>query len=100
MIVVSGTIDLDPANADAAVTAFTTVAEATLAEEGCSTYGFWADPAQPGRYRVFEEWADQAALDAHFATPHLAAFLGGIGTLGVTGTDISKYQVGDKSKLM
>lgn len=100
MIVVSGTIDLDPANRDAAVALTDTLVAATLQEEGCISYGFWLDPHHDGRFRVFEEWKDQAALDAHFAEPHMAVFMEGLGSLGVTGTAINRYVVSESSKLM
>lgn len=77
-----------------------TVAEATRTEEGNLEYAFWADLSTSGRFRVFEQWADQAAIDAHFVTPHMAEFMGGIGGLGITETEIIRYEVSDESKLM
>ncbi len=100
MIVVSGTLRIAPADLDAAVAAGVTMAEASLAEPGCSAYGFWQDPTDPGLIRVFEEWASEEALGEHFATPHMAEFMGALGNLGIEGMDIHKYQVSDKSKLM
>lgn len=100
MIVVSGTIDLDPAKHDAAVDAMTTVAEATAGKGGNLSYSFFADLSVPGRFRVFEEWKDQSALDEHLASEHMGAFMASMGDLGVTGTDVHRYEVGDKSKLM
>ncbi len=100
MIVVSGTIDLDPAKHDAAVEAMKTVAEATASEEGNLSYAFFADLSDPGRFRVFEEWKDQGAIDEHFASEHMGSFMASMGDLGVTGTDIHRYEVTDKSKLM
>lgn len=100
MIVVSGIIELDPANRDAVVTLTDTLAAATLEEPGCLSYGFWVDPNNDGRFRVFEEWQDQDAIDTHFATSHMAAFMEGLGSLGVTGTSINRYVVSESSKLM
>lgn len=100
MIIVSGIIELDPANHDDAVGHMATLVAATLAEEGCIDYGFWADPAQPGRFRVFEQWKDEDAIGSHFAEPHMAAFMGALGGLGVSGTAIDKHVVSESSKLM
>lgn len=100
MIVVSGIIELDPAKHEAAVDAMQAVASATASEEGNLSYEFFADLSAPGRFRVFEEWKDQAAIDAHFASEHMGAFMGAMGDLGVTGTDVQRYEVSDKSKLM
>lgn len=47
---------------------------ATTAEEGCVTYAFAFDITTPGLMRIVEVWRDQAALDAHFRTPHMAKF--------------------------
>lgn len=100
MIIVSGILAVDPANHDQAAELMTAVAEATRAEDGNEGYAFWADLTTPGRFRVFEEWRDQAAIDTHFATPHMATFMGGIGGLGITETSIMRYEVSDVSKLM
>ena len=100
MIIVSGIIAVDPANHDAAVELMNTVAEATRAEDGNIDYAFWADLSQPGRFRVFEQWNDQDAIDAHFVSPHMAEFMGGLGGVGVTETAIDRYEVSDVSKLM
>ena len=42
---------------------------------------------------IFEKWQSQEALDAHFATPHMAAFGAALAGLGVTGMDVKKYIV-------
>ena len=100
MIVVSGTITLGPDNVDDALAAIAELVPPTLAEEGCISYGFWHSPTEPGCFRVFEEWENQAALDGHFAAPHMAAFLGAMGGFGVTGTEIWRYDGAEKSRLM
>lgn len=100
MIVVSGTITLDPSNHDEAIELMQTLTEATVAEDGNLSYGFFADLDDRGTFRVFEEWRDQAALDNHFGEPHMASFMAGLGELGVTGTSIVKYDVSESSKLM
>lgn len=100
MLIVSGKIELDPANHDMFVELTGPLVEATLAEEGNVDYGFWAHPTQPGVFRVHEEWADQAALDTHMATPHMAEFLGAMAGVGVTGTELICHEVSDSTKLM
>ena len=100
MIIVSGLIEIDPANHDAAVELATTLVEATRAEEGDIDYGFWADLTRPGVFRVYEEWQDEAALTAHFGEPHMATFMEGLGGLGVTGTSISRHDVASSAPLM
>jgi quinol monooxygenase YgiN len=99
MIIVSGTLRVDSADIATAMDLGTTMAEASLAEDGCSAYGFWQDPADPGRVRVFEEWASQEALDEHFATPHMGTFMAGLGELSISDMELSKYEVSEKSPL-
>ena len=40
------------------------------AEEGCLGYLPLADPNRRGAMLCLEEWADEAALQYHFTTPH------------------------------
>ena len=47
---------------------------ASRAEDGCLEYSYAVDVAEPGLVRIFEAWRDQAALDAHFQTPHMATW--------------------------
>jgi quinol monooxygenase YgiN len=91
MIVVSGVMTFDAASHDRVLELARTLATESRKEPGCRTYGFWTDPDVPGRFRVFEEWESQAALTAHFATPHFAAFGGGLGDLGLVGMDVHRY---------
>jgi len=45
------------------------------AESGCISYACFVQADQPDAYLFFEEWADDAAIDAHFASPHFAGFM-------------------------
>lgn len=47
--------------------------EPTLAEAGCVGYELFFHPDDSTRAVLLEEWVDQAALMAHFETPHLKA---------------------------
>ncbi|RIL08100.1 MAG: antibiotic biosynthesis monooxygenase [Proteobacteria bacterium] len=93
MIVVAGEIDIDPAHRDGAVAAAVRMMEATRGEPGCISYAFSADLAEPGRFRIFEEWESQQALDAHFAAPHMAAFQRAVAGFGVRRIAIQRYEV-------
>jgi quinol monooxygenase YgiN len=44
-------------------------------EPGCLSYDLFEDKAVPGRFMTMEVWSDEAALDAHFKTPHIQAAL-------------------------
>lgn len=93
MIVVAGTIHLDPAKKAEATAAAIEMMKATRAEPGNIEYAFTWDLAEEGLVRVFEQWQDQAALDAHFDAPHMKAFIGKMGSLGIQGMDVKKYEI-------
>jgi quinol monooxygenase YgiN len=47
----------------------------TRAEAGCISYDLHQSQSDPALFVFYENWASQAALDAHFETPHLQAVL-------------------------
>ncbi|MEO0999316.1 MAG: putative quinol monooxygenase [Pseudomonadota bacterium] len=94
MIIVTGEIRLAPGALEAARAAALTMVTATRAEAGCLTYGFYEDIGAPGTFRVYEEWTDMAALQAHFGTPHMAAFRGVLAGLEILGQEIKVIEGG------
>jgi quinol monooxygenase YgiN len=66
---------------------------ASRAEDGCLTYSYAEDVAEPGLIRVFEAWRDQAALDAHFKTPHMAEWRLAWPRFGVSDRRLSLYEI-------
>jgi len=42
-------------------------------EAGCQGYELFQDEENPLEFVTIEHWAEQAAADAHMATPHVAA---------------------------
>jgi len=93
MLVIGGPIRLDAAKREEAIAAAKEMMEATRKEPGCISYTFSADLEDPGCFMIFEEWESQEALEAHFASPHMATFTGKFGGLGVKGMSVQKYQV-------
>jgi quinol monooxygenase YgiN len=73
-VVVAGTFRVPPSELDALRPHAVAVMRATRAEDGCAAYSYAEDIDEPGLIHVFEQWRDQAALDAHFQTPHMAAW--------------------------
>ncbi len=49
------------------------------AEEGCIRYDLHVDLGDHASFIMLEAWRDQAALDAHEATPHFQALLQAVG---------------------
>ena len=99
MLIVAGSITLDGTKRAAADAAFEKMRAATLKEPGCIEYQAYAERGDPGVVFMFEKWKDQAALDAHFASPHMAEFIGALGGLGVTGMDVKKYEVSSEGSV-
>ena len=74
MIVITGEIELHPEDVWPATYHVARMMEASEAEDGCLCYRFYADLINPRRLRLYEEWRDEAALEAHFQSPHMATF--------------------------
>jgi quinol monooxygenase YgiN len=74
MIVISGRIRLLEAEVESFVQAASAMAVTSREEPGCVDYRFAIDIEDALVLQQFEQWESQEALDAHFATPHFAAF--------------------------
>lgn len=99
MLIVAGVIQIDPTRRAAAEEAFGKMRTATLKEAGCIEYQAYVDRADPGTLFMFEKWTDQAALDAHFISPHMADFGAALAGLGVRGMDVKKYVVASEGSV-
>lgn len=95
MLLVVGTIRLQSENLDAARPVMRRMVEASRAEAGCLDYGYAEDVLDPGLIHVKELWIDQAALDRHFAAPHLAEWRAAWPALGIGERAPHVYEVGD-----
>lgn len=62
---------------DRVAAALRNMVEPTRAEPGNLDYQVLRDPGQRGVFMLFERYADEAAFQAHLATPHFARWLSG-----------------------
>jgi quinol monooxygenase YgiN len=64
-------VDFTVAPKDSPLVHSTLLAEAPVVRTLPGNLGFsiWADPDQPGTWRLMHEWADAAGFDAYRATP-------------------------------
>lgn len=92
MLIVTGTVEVDPERVDDLMEAVRTATIATRAEDGCIAYSFSVDLLDPSTVNVIERWRDQASLTAHLASEHIAAFLTEAGP-AIRGMDVLKYEV-------
>lgn len=100
MIIVNGHLTIDPAQRDAALAAIADAVAATRAEPGNVDYRFSADLADPDRINMVEIWEDQAAIDAHMTTEHLAAFMAAIGPCVAGSVSITSYDIASSTTLL
>ncbi len=68
-------------------------------EAGCIAYGYAEDMLEPGLIHVFEEWRDQAAIDLHFASAHMAAWRAAGASFGVSDRALKLYEVASQRTL-
>lgn len=100
MILVYGILTIDPAKADKAKELTDALVAETRKEPGNVSYEYFHALGDSGRMSVVEEWQDEDALNSHMASPHMAAFMGSAGEMGITGVSIDQYQVSEKTKMM
>jgi quinol monooxygenase YgiN len=99
MILVSGHFRLPMERIAEARAEMARVIEASLAEDGCCAYSYAEDVTEPGLFRVHEEWDNRAALDAHFAMPHMKRWQAERGNLGFSDRQISVYEIASAAPL-
>lgn len=99
MLVIAGTVRIPPENLARFKPHMLAMLAASRAEDGCIDYSYAEDVAEPGLIRVFEAWRDQAALDAHFQTPHMAAWRAAWPDFGVSDRRLFAYEVAQQRPL-
>ncbi len=100
MLIVAGTVKMEPGDIakmkDAAVEMMT----ATRGEDGCIEYEFSEVIGEPGTMRVFEKWESWDHLRAHFEVEHMGTWREAMKAVTVSERSISVYdQIGDIQRL-
>ncbi len=95
MLLVVGTIRLPPEKLTDALPTMRVMVESSRAEDGCVEYGYAEDVFEPGLIHVTEVWRDQAALDRHFASDHIADWRASWPGLGIADRNLRVYEVGE-----
>jgi quinol monooxygenase YgiN len=95
-LLVAGTVRVPPPVLDQFRPHMLEMLAASRAEDGCIAYAYALDAAEPGLIRVFEIWRDQAALDAHFKTEHMARWRAAWPQFGVSDRRLSVYETADE----
>lgn len=86
MIVVSGTVTGKPETFDELLAAALDHVRRSRTEPGCLQHGVAIDAENPLTLVFYEEWADRAALDAHFQVPGSLTFMQAVRSLAASQT--------------
>ncbi|MBA4779814.1 MAG: hypothetical protein A2792_01650 [Sphingomonadales bacterium RIFCSPHIGHO2_01_FULL_65_20] len=100
MLIIEGWLQFAPGEIDKFAEAARQMVEATRQEEGCLHYAFARDMNDPDIIRISERWVDEAALEAHFASPHMAAFGAGLAQVERLGSDVRLYDGEEVRRIM
>jgi quinol monooxygenase YgiN len=74
-------LTVKPEKADDFIAAARSIIALSNLEGGCISYQLFQDPYDTSRFVFVEEYKNQDAVDAHFATEHFKAFGGKIGDM-------------------
>ena len=94
MLIVIGEAEAAPGHREEMLEAVAAMAAATKSDEGCVSYGFYADVTQPDVILGVEVWRDQAALDAHITHDHTVEFIATVPSL-VAGQPVLRFYDAD-----
>jgi quinol monooxygenase YgiN len=72
MVCLAVTFVIQPGREAEAIELFNKLTVATRTEPGCLMYVAHRSLTEPRRFFLYEQYTDQAALDAHRAAPHFA----------------------------
>jgi len=99
MIVIIGTMKVQPSDRDALLEAAKPLMVETLKEDGCLHYAFTADLVDPGIVHVVERWESEAYLEPHMKTDHIRTFGRALKPIEITGRDFIIYEVASEKKM-
>ena len=92
-VIVAGTVRVPPENIARFAPHMIAMMTASQAEDGCIAYVYAEIVGSPGLMQIFEAWRDQAALEAHFKTGHMAVWRAAWPEFGVSDRRLVNYEV-------
>lgn len=99
MIIIAGTVPIDPARKADALAAMQAMQAATQAETGCIHYHFYTNPWDDAEIHIFEVWQDEDCLQAHFRSAHMDTFNQQIPSYVTGPMRLKRYEVSSVSDL-
>ena len=91
MIHIMARINVKPESAAAAKAILTTLVDASRKESACLSYALFQRPDAPHVFQTVEQWADQAAVDAHMKTAHVGAAIAAAGPMFTAAPEILAF---------
>jgi len=95
LLLVIGRVQCSPERRDELVAQLEKMQDNSRREDGCLRYGFFAAVEDPQSLIAVEEWVDRAALDRHFAQPHLHEFTGRLLELVSGRPEVAIHEIAD-----
>jgi len=92
-VVVTGSIQAQPAHVDELLRLSLEHVRRSRTEPGCISHAVHRDVEDPLRLVFVEEWADRAALLAHFAVPASRAFVKAAAGFAAAAPTMALYEV-------
>jgi quinol monooxygenase YgiN len=99
MILIAGYVKYQPGAIEKLKSEMQKVVKATRAEKGCINYDFAVDLTDPSKLIIYEKWTDQAALQGHMNSPHMAEWRKAAGSAGPAERDLKIWDVGEPRSL-
>ena len=99
MIVVTGGVTVRPEAFEEARRLSLEHVHRSRLEPGCISHAVHIDCENPLRLVFFEQWADRAALAAHFAVPASGDFVRALRSLATGATTLELYDASKLEKL-
>lgn len=100
MIVMHASLPVQPDSRERALELVTELAEQSRAEDGVIDYRVTTDAEDPNVVRVFEQYEDGDAVDAHMASDHFQAFQGEIPNILAGEPTLLRFDVESSTQMM
>ena len=91
MIVLLGSVVIQPGRVEEALTLSQAHVLRSRSEPGCIAHAVYLDPENPQRLVFVERWADQAALQVHFALAASRQFAQALTAMASEAPDMAIY---------
>lgn len=91
MIIITGTVALDPAKRGEALKLGCEHSARSRTEDGCISHNCYVDAEDGNRMHFFERWRDMETVQKHFAVPDSGNFVREVAALASAPPEIAIY---------